>query len=130
MTTAIDCALSLTCAGKTVARYLTGTMFFWMNLVNGVSDGGSGRASGSSVGSGFRSRMGALQALVQQEMRHESHRLFRCMGATAVVPCPHRRSSPESALNQCELKKKHHAHGSERGERHEAKGKEFCILFV
>jgi len=27
-----------TCAGKTVARYLTATMFFWMNLANGVSD--------------------------------------------------------------------------------------------
>jgi len=33
-----------------VARYLTATMFFWMNLVNGVSDGGSRRASASSDG--------------------------------------------------------------------------------
>src|SRR5258705_9040064 len=52
-----------------------------------------------------------------------------CSGATGVVPCPHWRSSPESALNQGELKK-NHAHGSERGERHEAKGKEFRILSV
>jgi len=50
MTTATDCTRSLMYAGKMVSRYPTATMFFWMNLVNGVSDGGSGKASGSSDG--------------------------------------------------------------------------------
>ena len=52
--------------GRIVADTLWGSLFL-------------AHLSFPSVGSGFRSRMGALQALVQQEMRHESHRLFRCM---------------------------------------------------
>lgn len=44
-----------------------------------------------------------------------------------MVPYPNWRSSPKSALNQGELKR-HHAHASETGERHEIKDNEFRIL--
>lgn len=86
MTTAIDCALSLTCAGKTVARYLTATMFFWMNLVNGVSDGGSRRASGSSdgvIGASERqtSRVNRVTASMKKRPALE-HRIWMAASAT------------------------------------------------
>ena len=46
-----------------------------------------------------------------------------------MVPCPQWQSSPKSVLNQGESKR-HHAHGSERGEHHEVKGKNFAFFLL
>ena len=60
---------------------------------------------GHVVGSLFLAHLSFLQALVQQNICHESHRLFgACPGATAVVPCPQWQSSPKSVLNQASQK--------------------------
>jgi hypothetical protein len=57
MTKKVTCDLLHTCGGKTEATSLTVTTFSRTNSVNGHSDGGSGKASGSLDGVTAQSRV-------------------------------------------------------------------------